>query len=145
MIDSCIINRSITRKRGQRKFMIDLIIIVLLSSSFLLFILSYFKKDRVSELEQQLEDLSIRHMQEMYQLKKQLKKLEGEVRLKEQQSAFVQQAKSSSQQQLLREVISLYSQNWDFESIAEHTGLTVIEVERLLRPYINDQGKKGEL
>ncbi|WP_247104993.1 hypothetical protein [Halalkalibacter sp. APA_J-10(15)] len=103
------------------------------------------KKDRTVELEQQIEELSIRHMQELYKLKKRVDELESQTRLNEQQSAFVQKAKSSSQQQLLREVIGLFNQELELESIAEETGLTVIEVERLLRPYITELQEKEEL
>ncbi|MCK0471521.1 hypothetical protein MW695_09040 [Alkalihalobacillus sp. APA_J-10(15)] len=125
--------------------MVEIMIIVLFSCSFLLFILSFMKKDRTVELEQQIEELSIRHMQELYKLKKRVDELESQTRLNEQQSAFVQKAKSSSQQQLLREVIGLFNQELELESIAEETGLTVIEVERLLRPYITELQEKEEL
>ncbi|GAE30724.1 hypothetical protein [Halalkalibacter hemicellulosilyticus] len=125
--------------------MVEMMIIVLFSCSFLLFILSFIKKDRTVELEQQIEELSIRHMQELYKLKKRVDELESQTRLNEQQSAFVQKAKSSSQQQLLREVIGLFNQDLELESIAEETGLTVIEVERLLRPYITELQEKEEL
>ncbi|MFA9455801.1 hypothetical protein ACERJO_03410 [Halalkalibacter sp. AB-rgal2] len=125
--------------------MVEIMIIALFSCSFLLFILSFMKKDRTVELEQQIEELSIRHMQELYKLKKRVDELESQTRLNEQQSAFVQKAKSSSQQQLLREVIGLFNQELELESIAEETGLTVIEVERLLRPYITELQEKEEL
>ncbi len=138
-------DRSVNRKRGQQKVMVEMMIIVLFSCSFLLFILSFIKKDRTVELEQQIEELSIRHMQELYKLKKRVDELESQTRLNEQQSAFVQKAKSSSQQQLLREVIGLFNQDLELESIAEETGLTVIEVERLLRPYITELQEKEEL
>jgi uncharacterized protein YigA (DUF484 family) len=60
-------------------FSISTILIVLISLSILLFVLSFFKKDRVTELEKQMEALTIQMMQENYQLKKRLKVLEEEL------------------------------------------------------------------
>ena len=47
---------------------VKIAIIILLGLSILLFILSFFKKDRTTELERNIEELSLQHMQDMYQL-----------------------------------------------------------------------------
>lgn len=57
----------------------NMVIIVLLSLSIILLILSFFKRDKISELEQQVEQLTMTMMQENYQLKKRMKILEEEL------------------------------------------------------------------
>lgn len=124
--------------------MIDIMIIVLFSLSLLLFILAYFKKDRITELEKQLEEMSITQMQELYILKKKIRSLEEQATLDEQQTTFIRQAKSNSKQQLLREVISLYTQGYQIEDIAQQTGLTHGEVELFLDSYLSVEKERDE-
>lgn len=54
-------------------------ILVLLIAGSVAFIASFFKKDRYSELENQMEHLSISVMQELYKVKKKQKQLEEEL------------------------------------------------------------------
>lgn len=124
--------------------MIDIMIIVLFSLSLLLFILAYFKKDRITELEKQIEEMSITQMQELYILKKKIRSLEEQATLDEQQTTFIRQAKSYSKQQLLREVISLYTQGFQIEDIAQQTGLTHGEVELFLDSYLSAEKERNE-
>ncbi|WP_456278281.1 hypothetical protein [Bacillus sp. AK128] len=55
------------------------IFIGLFSFAILLFILSLFKRDKIKDVEAQLEQLSLTVMQENYQMKKRLKVLEEEL------------------------------------------------------------------
>jgi hypothetical protein len=55
------------------------ILIGLFSFATLLLCLSFFKRDRVKDLEEQLEQLSLTMMQENYQMKKRIKILEEEL------------------------------------------------------------------
>ncbi|MCL7747197.1 hypothetical protein [Halalkalibacter alkaliphilus] len=57
----------------------EISIIVLLSFAVLLFILSFFRKDRIKQVEKQLDHMSITYMQEIYQLKKKIQVLEEEL------------------------------------------------------------------
>ncbi|HHW36933.1 MAG TPA: hypothetical protein GXX18_06815 [Bacillales bacterium] len=54
-------------------------IIGLFSFSIVLLVLSFFKKDKYKELENQVENLTMIVMQENYQLKKKMKVLEEEL------------------------------------------------------------------
>jgi hypothetical protein len=54
-------------------------IIGLFSFAILLLILSFFKRDKVKDLEEQVEQLSLTIMQENYQIKKRIKILEEEL------------------------------------------------------------------
>jgi hypothetical protein len=51
----------------------------LLAFAIIVLILSFFKRDKVNELEEQLEQLSLTVMQEHYQIKKRIKILEEEL------------------------------------------------------------------
>lgn len=64
------------RKGG--KSMIYAVIAVLIIA-VILFVLSYFMNDRLEELENQIEQLSISTMQDTYQMKKKIKILEEEL------------------------------------------------------------------
>jgi hypothetical protein len=54
-------------------------IIGLFSFAIFLLILSFFKRDKVKDLEEQVEQLSLTIMQENYQIKKRIKILEEEL------------------------------------------------------------------
>ena len=48
----------------------EIIIISLFSLAIILLIISFFKKDKVAKLEEELEQVTLTHMQDIYQLKK---------------------------------------------------------------------------
>ncbi|RHW33183.1 hypothetical protein [Oceanobacillus profundus] len=54
-------------------------IISIIIVAVVLFVLSYFMRDKFEELETQLEQLSITSMQDTFQMKKQIKILEEEL------------------------------------------------------------------
>lgn len=116
-------------------------IIILLSLAILLFLLSFFRKDSTKKLEQELETLSLTHLQEMYQIKKRLGVLEDELLISQQRSPF---QKKSRSHQLMQEVVALYEQEMSSEEIATATGLTADEVERLLIPYLQAEKEGGQ-
>ncbi len=57
----------------------EFIIIGLFSFAILLLVLSFFKRDKVKDLEEQVEQLSLTTIQETYQMKKRIKILEEEL------------------------------------------------------------------
>ncbi|MCM3761664.1 hypothetical protein M3212_12785 [Alkalihalobacillus oceani] len=116
-------------------------IIILLSLAILLFLLSFFRKDSTKKLEQELETLSLTHLQDMYQIKKRLGVLEDELLISQQRSPFQQKSRSH---QLMQEVVALYEQEMSSEEIATATGLTSDEVERLLIPYLQAEKEGGQ-
>ncbi|MFZ3588155.1 hypothetical protein ACOI1C_02525 [Bacillus sp. DJP31] len=62
--------------RGE---IMEFVIIGLFSFAILLLILSFFKRDKVKDLEEQLEQLSLMTIQESYQMNKRIKILEEEL------------------------------------------------------------------
>jgi len=61
----------------------EIAMIVLLSASVILFILSFFQKDPVKEIEKQVENTSISLMQEILKLKQKISVLEEELMIPE--------------------------------------------------------------
>ncbi len=55
------------------------IILILVIVGLLSLIISYFKQDKIKQVEDQIEGTSITMMQELYQVKKKLRVLEEEV------------------------------------------------------------------
>ena len=55
------------------------IILILVVVGLLALIISYFKQDKIKQVEEQIEGTSITMMQELYQVKKKLRVLEEEV------------------------------------------------------------------
>lgn len=55
------------------------IILILVVVGLLSLIISYFKQDKIKQVEDQIEGTSITMMQELYQIKKKLRILEEEV------------------------------------------------------------------
>lgn len=57
----------------------EILIMLLLVVGAIVFVASFFKKDRVSGIENQMENLSITLMQELYKVKKKQNEIEEEV------------------------------------------------------------------
>ncbi|TXL67981.1 hypothetical protein FHP05_02870 [Cerasibacillus terrae] len=53
--------------------------ITIIIVAVILFVLSFFMKDKIEDLENQVEQLSLSTMQDTYQLKKKIKVLEEEI------------------------------------------------------------------
>ncbi|MBD8069147.1 hypothetical protein [Bacillus sp. PS06] len=70
-------------------------IVGLLALSIVLLLLSFFKRDSINELQEQVEELSMSHIQETYQLKKKISVLEEELLMSE-STPFIQSSKSPS-------------------------------------------------
>lgn len=111
----------------------EIVIIVLFSLSTLFFILSFFKKDRTKELQEELEHFTMTTMQEIYQLKKKIQILEEELLANANNEFFTEQR--SSKQELFNEVISYYNQGYSVDEIAQFTSLSENEVIGIISSY----------
>ncbi|MDM5313345.1 hypothetical protein [Peribacillus frigoritolerans] len=56
----------------------ETLIVLLFSLAIVLLIISFFGKDKVAKLEEDLEQMTLTYMQDIYQLKKKVKILEEE-------------------------------------------------------------------
>ena len=96
---------------------------ILLVISCFLFILSFFRKDRNKEVDEQIENFSITLMQEIYQLKKKIKVLEEEI-LVGQDEVYFSEPQTLDRPQLRDHILSLYEDGYSVEDIAESKGLS---------------------
>ena len=122
----------------------ETLIILLFSLAIVLLIISFSGKDKVAKLEEDLEQMTLMYMQDIYQLKKKVKILEEEFVI---QDAPVPSVKDQStvtsndiepiHEILKSQVLSLYSQGLTLDQIARQSSLTkeqtisVIEQQRL--------------
>lgn len=118
----------------------EIIIIVLLIVSILLFILSFFKVDRLTELEKTVEQLSLQHVQDLYQMKKKIRILEEELLIQDSMS-FAPKEKGNSpiekpvkvNEILQSQVLSLYQQGLSIDEISERSTLSHDDIMDVLQ------------
>jgi DNA-directed RNA polymerase specialized sigma24 family protein len=118
--------------------LIEYTIIALVFLSLLLLILSFFAKDKIKALEEQIDQLTMSFVQETYQLKKKLKVLEEELLMSDEDIMEIVRKKALNDSvQLEREqVLSLYKRGLSYEQIAKETSLTTEEVRMMLQQYL---------
>ncbi|MFF2497553.1 hypothetical protein [Peribacillus sp. NPDC058075] len=122
----------------------ETLIILLFSLAIVLLIISFFGKDKVAKLEEDLEQLTLTYMQDIYQLKKKVKILEEEFVIQDEPvppvkvKSTVKSNDSEPIHEILKsQVLSLYSQGLPLDQIARQSSLTkeqtiaVIEQQRL--------------
>ncbi|WP_226583043.1 hypothetical protein [Halobacillus litoralis] len=105
-------------------------------SAIVLFILSFFLKDRIKEVENQVEQLNITMMQSDYQLKKKMKVLEEEL-LTEDLTEGIEppnfQGKENPRQlPLMDTVLSMYNKGYKIHYIAKQTSLSEHDVQSFI-------------
>src|SRR6185437_482537 len=89
---------------------------ILLGVAVLLILLSFFRKERNSKYEQQIENMSISFMQEIYQLKKQIRTLELDAEIVAQHTPLA--TRSETQIQIMRDVLDLHKRGYATDGIA---------------------------
>ncbi|WP_350299479.1 hypothetical protein [Peribacillus frigoritolerans] len=122
----------------------ETLIVLLFSLAIVLLIISFFGKDKVAKLEEDLEQMTLTYMQDIYQLKKKVKILEEEFVIPdepvppEKVKSTVNSNDSEPIHEILKsQVLSLYSQGLSLDQIARQSSLTkeqtiaVIEQQRL--------------
>ncbi|WP_019242568.1 MULTISPECIES: hypothetical protein [Bacillus] len=114
---------------------VKIAIIILLGLSILLFILSFFKKDRTTELERNIEELSLQHMQDMYQLKKKLQILEEELLIQDSTSFIPENPikRGNKVNEILKsQVLALYNQGYSIDEISQRSSLSIEDITAIL-------------
>lgn len=112
----------------------------LLAFSIMLLILSAFMKDPYKSIREEMDQLSMQQIQEMYTIKKKLKVLEEELLVGDesfQPSLAVRQPSFTNEKKEVHEIIknqvwSLFQQGLTVEQIARQSSLTAGEVESIL-------------
>ncbi|MFA1711544.1 hypothetical protein ACDX66_07520 [Peribacillus frigoritolerans] len=122
----------------------ETLIVLLFSLAIVLLIISFFGKDKVAKLEEDLEQMTLTYMQDIYQLKKKVKILEEEFVIQDDPVSSVKDQSTVTSNDiepiheiLKSQVLSLYSQGLTLDQIARQSSLSkeqtisVIEQQRL--------------
>lgn len=113
--------------------LVEIIIIGLVVVAIVLFIVSFFKKDRITDLERNLEDLSLQHIQETYLLKKKIKILEEELLIPDSASHIPTSTSGMKVNEILQsQVLSLYQQGLSIEEIQARSALSYEDITAIV-------------
>ncbi|CAM3997098.1 hypothetical protein [Mesobacillus thioparans] len=119
------------------------IIISLIVLAALLFALSFFLKDPYKELREEIDQLTIQQIQDLYQIKKKLKVLEEELLVGDtnldRQSSF-NTGKKQIHEIIKNQVWSLAQQGMDLNQIAKQSSLSTQEVQEIINEFV-DKGQ----
>lgn len=111
------------------------VLLSLLVLSTLLLILSFFVKDPVKELKNEVDQLSLNQIQELYQMKRKIKILEEELLVPDSDFSTTASQKKEVHAILKNQVWSLSQQGLSLEQIAKQSSLPVEDVELILNEY----------
>ncbi|MBA2173591.1 hypothetical protein H0266_01650 [Halobacillus locisalis] len=113
------------------------VLITLSSVSIVLYILSFFMNNRMKELEEQLEQVSMEMMQSNYQTSQKLKVLEEELLAEDLTGEILKNQEKTTGQQppLIENVFAMYQRGYKAHYIAKHTNLDVHDVQSLIQQW----------
>ncbi|MCQ6273693.1 hypothetical protein JMM81_01715 [Bacillus sp. V3B] len=124
------------------------ILISLFIFSILLFLTSFFLKDPYKEIREEIDQLSMQQLQELYQIKKKLKVLEEELLINDIELSPPLSQMGSSDKKIVHDIIknqvwSLAQQGTPIEQIAKLSSLPVQDVQGILMEF-SFRGEKYE-
>ncbi|WP_010678124.1 hypothetical protein [Bacillus timonensis] len=111
-------------------------IIILLALAVLLLIISFYGKDRLKMVQEEIDQLSLSMIQETYLLKKKIKVLEEEL-LTNDINYEMGPPQTSAMSLSNSSILSLYDKGFSYEEIGRKTNVPVEEVRLIL-----EQAKK---
>jgi hypothetical protein len=122
--------------------MMGWVIAILFGTAVVLLILSFIKTTQSnSQLEQQIEHVSISVLNEVHELEKQLRNIQLDAEITAQQSGAA--PADSKERLILREMLDLHKRGYSIESIASKNQLTPNEVEHMLAPYTSRKSERS--
>lgn len=110
------------------------VLLGLIGISLTLLIISFFQKDPVQLLREELEQFTLQQLQENYLIKKKMKLLEEELLVNEDITPFTKShRKNETVHEIIKnQVLSLAQQGATMEQISNQSSLTVEEVRSIL-------------
>ena len=117
-------------------------IAILFGTAVVLLIISFIKTTQSnSQLEQQIEHVSVSVLNEVHDLEKQLRNIQLDAEITAQQSGAA--PAESEERLMLREMLDLHKRGYSIESIASKKQLSPNEVERMLAPYMTRKTERS--
>jgi hypothetical protein len=118
-----------------------IIMLGLLGVSLLLLIISFFQRDPYKELKEEVDQLTLQQVQEVYQMKRKIKILEEELLITEDDFSSTVIPVTKNQKEIhdiiKNQVWALAQQGKPIEQIAAQSSLTVDEVYAILKENTN--------
>ena len=127
-----------------------IVMLVLLGSSILLLTLSFFLRDPIKDLREEMDQLSIQQVQEMYKIKKKLKVLEEELMIGDQDFSIntsptrdTNSHPTESSQPIhaiiKNQVWTLAASGVPIEQIANQSSLSISQVQHIIKERESSQ------
>lgn len=118
-----------------------MIMFVLLGFSLLLLLFSFFQRDPYKELKEELDQFTLKQVQEIYQLKKKINILEEELLVPDEpfsKTAIPVKSQPAKIHDIIKnQVWALAQQGKPIEQIASQSSLTTEDVYQILKEYSN--------
>ncbi len=118
----------------------EILIITLLCVAIFLLLLSFFKKDSLTNLERTVDELSLQHVQDLYQLKNRVRILEEELLsvntfdvLKKEKAQESSNSNEKINKILKNQVLALDQQGMSIEEISKRSTLTHQDIRSILK------------
>jgi TolA-binding protein len=122
--------------------MMGWVIAILFGTAVVLLILSFIKTTQSkSQLEQQMEHVSISVLNEVHELEQQIRDMQLDAEITAQQSGAMEA--SSEERLMLRDMLDMHKRGYSIESIAAKKQLPSTEVEGMLTPYMTRKAERG--
>ncbi|XJZ26229.1 hypothetical protein ACF5W4_12600 [Bacillota bacterium Lsc_1132] len=125
----------------------EMIMLVLFGLSLLLLIISFFQKDPYKEVKEEIDQLTLQQVQELYQLKKKISILEEELLVPNDDFLKPASSRHKSKREIhdiiKNQVWALAQQGKPIEQIASLSSLSPADVYEILEGY-TDRGKINE-
>ena len=109
--------------------------ILLLGISLILFLISFIQKDPYKELKEEVDQLTMQHVQEIYLMKQRLRILEEELLVNEDPFTTVSKNTKDIHEIIKNQVFSLAQQGKSIEQIASQSSLSLNDVHSILNEY----------
>ncbi|UOR12307.1 hypothetical protein [Halobacillus amylolyticus] len=116
------------------------VLVTLSSIAIILFILSFFMNDRLKDVEDQVEQLSLQFMQDSYQMKKKLNVLEEELLSGDLTEDILRQShyQKSQKPPLVTRVQTMHMKGYSPSEIAKDTNLNEHDVHSIILQFKNE-------
>ncbi|MEW9108051.1 MAG: hypothetical protein AB2374_01800 [Cytobacillus gottheilii] len=120
------------------------VIAVLFGAAAVLLVLSFIKaRKTAASTDQQIDQLSFSLMDEIHQLKQQIRNLELDSEIADTEAGIASDEKE--RKNTLREMLEMHRRGYSFESIAMKMKLTPNEVQQVLAPYMKQKDERSKV
>lgn len=120
--------------------MMEWTLAILFLVALILLVASIIKNRQTIKAEQrEIDMIHLTVTEEMNQLQKQIRNLELDLEITQNQAGI----QFSSDKIILRQALDLYKRKYSIESIAAETKLTETEVQNMLSPYLVQKEERG--